>query len=61
MVQFWGIIVFCYENKKINYLISRIRVHIMHTILTANLNNSIVTSACHYMKEKIKSFQVCFI
>lgn len=30
----------------------------MHTIFTANLSDSIVISACHYMKEKIKTFQM---
>lgn len=30
----------------------------MRITLTANLSNSIVISACHYMKEKIKTFQV---
>lgn len=46
------------KSNQITYLISRTRFHIMHTILTANLSNSVVISACHYMKEKIKTFQV---
>lgn len=43
------------KSNQIIYLISRIRFHILHTILTANL---VVISACHYIKEKTKTFQV---
>lgn len=46
------------QPNQIIYLISRIRLHIVHSILTANLSNSVVISACHYMKKKIKTFQV---